>query len=101
MAIPHWTEPSARPVPDDDRLDEVSATFGALSDPTRLAILAAVARRQGPVPYSELQAATGVEDNGRLNYHVRRLRGEFLDRERRGYVLTERGVAAADLLADV
>lgn len=101
MAIPHWTAPTAPSTPEPARLDEVSSAFGVLSNPTRLAILVSVATERAPVPYTELQAAVGVDDNGRLNYHLRQLEDGFLERTRRGYVLTDRGERAVSMLADV
>jgi len=98
MAIPDWTWQADA----DDlgggsvgsiALEPVSDALGTLSNRTRLEILLALAREASPRSYSSLMAATGVEDKGRFNYHVRRLRGEFLRKTDDGYVLTDAGRA--------
>ncbi|MFB6183682.1 MAG: helix-turn-helix domain-containing protein [Haloarculaceae archaeon] len=71
-------------------VDGVSNTFETLADPTRLAILAAVADHEGPLSYTDLREAAAVEDNGRLNFHLRRLDGLVADGDD-GYELTVRG----------
>ncbi|WP_232701338.1 winged helix-turn-helix domain-containing protein [Halobacterium wangiae] len=103
MAIPHWTWPDDAPASGTD-LAAASDAFDTLSDRTRAAILGTLFDADGPVAYTDLLTATGVEDNGRLNYHLRRLDG-LVDRGDDGYVLTDRGramvrdVLAADALA--
>ena len=96
MAIPGWTW-------DEDTYDgfavesmaDASATFAVLADETRLEILAALAARS-PLSYADLQTATGVTDNGRLNYHLRQLRPTFVTEDGNGYALTGRGHAVVD-----
>ncbi|MEE6211394.1 helix-turn-helix domain-containing protein [Salarchaeum sp. III] len=97
MAIPHWTWPDGDADGDTD-FAAASKAFDALSDPTRAAVLGALADADGPLAYSELRDAAGVEDNGRLNYHLRRLDDCLADGDD-GYALTDRGetlVAALD-----
>ncbi|WP_353635234.1 helix-turn-helix domain-containing protein [Halobacterium sp. NMX12-1] len=91
MAIPRWTWP------DDDpataaALRDATAAFDALSDPTRAAILGALFDASGPLSYSALASAADVPDNGRLNYHLRRL-DDLVDHSSAGYSLSARGRA--------
>ena len=62
-----------------------------LSAPNRLEILLALARADTPVAYSTLRNVTDVDDKGQFNYHVRQLRGEFLEQGEDGYALTDAG----------
>jgi citrate synthase len=101
MAIPDWTweradDSATAPgreseAPDRRSLEAASATFAALADPARLEILFALAEREPPLAYSSLRAATSVRDKGRFNYHLRRLRGEFVADRPEGYALTDAG----------
>lgn len=105
MAIPHWTWPDSDGAtwPDSDEptrtdLSAASGAFDALSDPTRAAILGALFDADAPLAYSDLQAASGVEDNGRLNYHLREL-DDLVVRDD-GYALTDYGrMLVRDVLA--
>lgn len=107
MAIPHWTWPDGEPDTDGSETDLTAAsdTFETLSDGTRAAILGTLFDADGPVAYTDLQAATGVADNGRLNYHLRELDDLVVDTDD-GDALSDRGralvrdVLAADKLAD-
>ncbi|MFC6990252.1 helix-turn-helix domain-containing protein [Haloplanus sp. GCM10025708] len=71
------------------------AYFESLADPTRIRILAVLARADAagetPLPYSDLQSRVGVRDNGRLNYHLSRLDGRFLARDDGEYALRPSG----------
>lgn len=101
MAIPGWLWPGEqteaasanRPALDHGGIEAASETFDALSDPARLEILTALYDRDEPVPYTELREETSVEDNGRFNYHLRRLGEEFVAKRNGGYALTDRGTA--------
>lgn len=96
MAIPGWTwgEDTYDGLAVESMAD-ASATFAVLADETRLEILAALAARS-PLSYSDLQAATGVTDNGRLNYHLRKLQPALVTEDGNGYALTARGRAVVD-----
>jgi DNA-binding HxlR family transcriptional regulator len=89
MAIPHWTWPETQPSAASE-LADATAAFDVLSDRTRATILDALYDADEPLAHRELQDATGVEDNGRLNYHLRQLDG-LLDKRETGYVLSDRG----------
>jgi len=75
----------------------VSDAFAALGDETRVAILEAFveARRGDPqdpaLSFSELRERAGVEDSGRFNYHLGKLRPRFLEEGDDGYELTYAG----------
>jgi hypothetical protein len=88
---------------------DAATVFAALGDETRLRILRVLgdagttdAREVAYVPfdrpdvrgiaYSTLQERTGVEDNGRLNYHLDHLRGTLVEHGPGGYTLTWPGV---------
>ena len=69
-----------------------------LGDETRIAILRALADADEPLPFSELRKRAGVEDAGRFNYHLSKLREYFVREEGGGYTLRHAGsrvVAAA------
>lgn len=103
MAIPTWlwtgtnapargetsvaeTDTSA----DETDLEAISDDFELLASPVRVEILLALAERDGAVRYSALRDAISIEDNGRLNYHLRRLEGA-VDAVDGRYALTARG----------
>nr|WP_303647798.1 ArsR family transcriptional regulator [Haloarchaeobius amylolyticus] len=76
-----------------------------MSDPTRVGIVEALvaARREDPgdptLSFSALRDRVGVDDSGRFNYHLGKLRGRFVERTDDGYELSYAGeqVAAAIL----
>lgn len=80
---------------DGDDYAAAETYFKSLADPTRVRILAALARADAagetPLPYSDLQSRVGVRDNGRLNYHLSRLDGRFLARRDGEYDLRPAG----------
>lgn len=81
--------------------------FAILGNEIRLAVIrelwrAEAARRydDGPetaetMAYSELQAAVGVEDNGKFNYHLSKLEPHFVRRTEAGYRLSGAGKGIA------
>lgn len=78
----------------DADVDEgVAERFRTLADETRLRIIdvLATAAGDGPLSYSTLQSRVGVRDNGRLNYHLSQLVGEFVARTESGYALLPAG----------
>ncbi|WP_435361184.1 winged helix-turn-helix domain-containing protein [Haloarchaeobius sp. DFWS5] len=84
---------------------EHSDAFDALSDPTRIAIVEALvaARREDPeqptLSFSALRDRVDVDDSGRFNYHLQKLRDRFVEKSDAGYELNYAGrqVAAAIL----
>lgn len=83
---------------------EPPAVFDLASDPTRLAVLRALASAHSEAPfdpwpsYSELQAAAGVRDNGNFNYHLDRLGGLVVAGDP-GYRLSRVGMEAVSAIA--
>lgn len=81
--------------------DVAAATeaFGLLSDETRLRILLALAEHgamagfEGPegMSFGDLREAVGVDDTGRFNYHLGKLRDHFVHKGEDGYTLSYAG----------
>jgi DNA-binding transcriptional ArsR family regulator len=79
-----------------DTAGTADAAFAAVADPTRVAILRALATavRETGEPacrFSDLRKRAGVEDSGRFRYHLNRLRGHFVEQTAAGYQLTHAG----------
>ncbi|QZX99975.1 winged helix-turn-helix domain-containing protein [Halobaculum rubrum] len=79
--------------------DASRRTFELLANETRLGIISALGEASGEggyatLAFSELQAATGVEDNGQFNYHLQKLVDEFVEEREGGYALTLAGIRA-------
>lgn len=91
MAIPEyvWSQATAEPVA-GTRLANATELFDVLAEPTRAAILGALFEADERLCYSELAAEADIEDNGRLNYHLRRS-DALLDQSPAGYTLSETG----------
>ncbi|MFC6795933.1 ArsR/SmtB family transcription factor [Halobaculum halobium] len=81
-------------------VDESSRrTFELLANETRLGIISALGEASGEggyatLSFSELQEATGIEDNGHFNYHLKKLVEEFVEDREDGYALTLAGIRA-------
>ncbi|SFS92154.1 DUF7351 domain-containing protein [Halostagnicola kamekurae] len=81
--------------------------FALLGHEIRLAILHAFFERYAPVDpdsrsevreqrtlsYAELMAATDMEDSGKFNYHLEKLRGVYVEEIEEGYVPTAGAIA--------
>lgn len=65
--------------------------FEILGDDVRLSILQALKDDRKPVSFSELRDRADVDDSGRFNYHLDRLRGHFIRRTDDGYELRYHG----------
>ncbi|ELK55234.1 hypothetical protein D320_05641 [Haloferax sp. BAB-2207] len=69
----------------DDCISPAEA-FGIVADETRLTILEALWESPDrPVPFSELRRRVGVDDSARFNYHLGKLRGQFVRKTDEGY----------------
>jgi DNA-binding transcriptional ArsR family regulator len=82
--------------PEGDFVGDRDAAFTAVSDPTRIAILRALAsyvRETGEAVcrFSELRKRAGVDDSGRFRYHLNKLDGHFVEKGAQGYQLTRAG----------
>lgn len=83
----------------DDQRDSSSAdAFSALSDPVRVDILRALAddwreaQQPAPTGFADLRRRVGVRDSGRFRYHLKKLRGQFVQKVEGGYQLTHAGL---------
>jgi DNA-binding transcriptional ArsR family regulator len=79
-----------------DFVGDSDAAFAAVSDPTRIAILRALAafvRETGEsvCRFSELRKRADVDDSGRFRYHLNKLDGHFIKKGAQGYQLTHAG----------
>lgn len=76
---------------------EVADSLSALANPLRVRILLTLAETQEPdwsqrgLSYADLRDSLGIEDGGRLNYHLDELRGQFLTSDDGHYLLTPAG----------
>jgi DNA-binding transcriptional ArsR family regulator len=83
--------------PDD--VPALANVFTLLSDETRLRIVFELVVRRGERPsdpalsFSELRSRVGARDAGRFNYHLRKLRGDLVEKVDDGYCLTPTGEA--------
>lgn len=75
----------------DSDVGSAASTFHLLSNEFRVSILRELARHDGALKFSELRAALGDVDSGRLNYHLKELVGPFVDRGEGAYALTVQG----------
>ncbi|KZN24024.1 hypothetical protein A4G99_06005 [Haladaptatus sp. R4] len=83
-----------------------AAAFSTLSDSTRVEIVRELsnAQRESPgdpaLPFAELRKGVGVRDSGRFLYHLKKLRGHFIEKTEEGYRLNYAGIEmAASILA--
>lgn len=73
--------------------------FAALSDATRIAVLRALWEAEDhTATFSELRAAVEMNDSGRFNYHLSKLRGRFITRTDDGYKLRLAGTRVVGAL---
>jgi len=72
--------------------------FGVLSNETRVDVLRALARLDGPVSYARLRRAVAYGGSGNFNYHLDRLVGPFVEKSDEGYALRRAGEAVARLV---
>jgi len=78
--------------------------LAVLGDETRIAILRALAEAEQPLPFTELRRRADIDDAGRFNYHLSKLREYFVREEDGGYTLRHAGsrvVAAAGVAGNV
>jgi citrate synthase len=91
MAIPEyvWSTATAETAA-GTRLAGATDLFDVLAEPTRAAILGALFEADERLSYSELAAAADIDDNGRLNYHLRQS-DALIDQSPAGYTLSKIG----------
>lgn len=86
--------------PSPNALAGISSVLGALSEPARLELLVVLYESESPLTYSTLRARSSIDDKGRFNYHLRKLRGAFVAKTEAGYALTETGRTVVEMLLD-
>ncbi|MCU4719550.1 winged helix-turn-helix domain-containing protein [Halapricum hydrolyticum] len=70
---------------------DVEDAFSLLADETRLSILRELYARDEPLTFSELRERVGMRDSGQFNYHLGKLKGQFVEQTDGGYELTMSG----------
>lgn len=81
--------------------DDLAAAFHALGDELRVEIIRALCavRQESPedpgLTFSELSRRVGAEDTGLFNYHLKQLRGRFVQQQDGRYRLTVPGLMVA------
>jgi hypothetical protein len=68
--------------------------FGRLAHELRFEVLQELNRAEGPLTFSELHEAVGVQDSGQFNYHLGKLVGPFVRKSEHGYSLSVAGKRA-------
>lgn len=79
-----------------EQAESIDDTFQVLADDTRIAILRVLWEaydplEPAPVSFTEIRDEVGVDDPGRLNYHLGELTTQFIRRTDEGYELREAG----------
>ncbi|MEE6211368.1 winged helix-turn-helix domain-containing protein [Salarchaeum sp. III] len=86
-----------------DVSEDATTVFELLADDTRYAIVAALVESFNPNDgtggrrFSDLRQAVGVEDGGRFNYHLDRLRGAFVRQDGETYYPTPAAFRATEM----
>lgn len=89
-------EDSSSPASIHEHGESIDEAFQLLADETRIAIMRALWEAYDPMDpaptsFSEIRERLGVEDPGRLNYHLGELATQFIRRTDDGYELREAG----------
>lgn len=84
------------------QLDQVADAFRVLSDPIRIAIIAALVKadriNEAPLTFAELRRAVDIRDSGRFNYHLQQLQPRFVRSTEDGYYVRHAGQMAYSLV---
>jgi hypothetical protein len=70
---------------------EPADAFALVGDETRLAILEALWRLDGPARFSEVRSEVGTRDSAQFNYHLGKLTDQFVRKTDDGYELRTAG----------
>ncbi|MDY6764215.1 MAG: helix-turn-helix domain-containing protein, partial [Halobacteria archaeon] len=65
--------------------------FNTLGNETRMEILQTLAEADEPLMFRELRKRVGLDDPGNFNYHLNKLKGQFVRKTDGGYKLTQSG----------
>jgi len=83
-----------------NNLKGISSLLGTLSDPARLELLLILYGSAEPLSYSSIRTQSTIQDKGRFNYHLRKLRSIYLRNTEAGYSLSETGRKVVEMLVD-
>ncbi|ADD05981.1 citrate synthase [Natrialba magadii ATCC 43099] len=86
--------------PSSTDLEGISSILGTLSEPARLEISLILYESAEPLSYSTIRAQSSIEDKGRFNYHLRKLRRIYITNTAAGYSLTDTGRKVVEMLVD-
>lgn len=101
-----WISHSERYVAGDsgpsssNHLKGISSLLGTLSEPARLELLLILYESAEPLSYSSIRAQSSIQDKGRFNYHLRKLRSIYLRNTEAGYSLSDTGRKVVEMLVD-
>lgn len=77
---------------EDIASERIEESFSSVADKTRISILQAIWEgKENPMSFSAIRKASGVDDSGQFNYHLGKLRPEFVRKRNEGYELTSAG----------
>ena len=65
--------------------------FAVLGKETRMEVLKVLGDAEEPLSFSEIRERLGIDDPGQVNYHLKQLRGHFIQQTEDGYNLLEPG----------
>lgn len=77
-----------------DKQQSPAEAFDVLAHELRFDILQELNAADGPVSFSELQAAVDISDSGQFNYHLSKVVGPFVRKSDSGYRLSAAGKRA-------
>lgn len=86
--------------PSSSHLKGISSILGTLSEPARLELLLILYESAEPLSYSSIRAQSSIEDKGRFNYHLRKLRSIYITNTDAGYSLSDTGRKVVEMLVD-
>ncbi|SFK98698.1 citrate synthase [Halogranum rubrum] len=101
-----WIPRSDRGVGDDagtpssTDLTGISSVLSTLAEPARLELLLILYESAEPLSYSAIRARSSIDDKGRFNYHLRKLRSRYLTNTDAGYSLSDTGRRVVEMLLD-
>ena len=84
--------------PTADGLEGISSILGMLSEPARLELLVILCDSPEPLSYSSIREQSSIDDKGRFNYHLRKLRERFVVNQEGGYSPTDVGRTVIEML---
>ncbi len=84
------------------QVDRAADVFRELSDPIRIATIAALVKAErigeDPLTFAELRRVVDIRDSGRFNYHLQKLHPRFVRSTEEGYRVRYAGLVAYSLV---